>query len=320
MRPALTFFAVLTLSGFALAQDFKIREEAVRLLERANAVSSSPKLPNLERVDNFRVFEESGSKEGSFTRVVIQGVGRRDEYVLGDYDLVNVWTPKQVAVTGGGKILPPDLLDVTRITPLSHVNFDDQDVIHVIGERSVGGRAARCIEFDTVHGDHTDANELCVDSINGTLLLEKLGLQTIENSDFFPFAGALMPGKIAYSYGGLRKIEITQTMTELASDANVLAPPPNAVTHAICTTFRRPFGISMPQPQPGSGGTVSDILIRASLGVDGRVYQPVVQFSDRPELNAEALDLARKWTFTPAMCDGRADVHEVDFTLHFQGR
>ena len=41
MRAALTFFAVLALSGLALSQDLKIREEAVRLLERANAVSAN---------------------------------------------------------------------------------------------------------------------------------------------------------------------------------------------------------------------------------------------------------------------------------------
>jgi TonB family protein len=321
MRPALALLAVLALSGLALPQDLKIREEAVRLLERANAVSSSPKLPNLERVDNFRVFGDSGTKEGSFTRVVIQGVGRREEYRFGDYELLNIWTQKQVAVTGSGRLLPPELLDVTRITPVNHVSFDDQDIIHAVNERSMSGRAARCIEFDTVHGDDTDNNELCVDALNGTLLFEKLGPQTIENSDFFPFAGALMPGKIAYSHGGTQRIEISQTMTELsASEANVLAPPPNAQMHGLCTTFRRPFGISMPQPGAGNGGTTSDVVIRARVGVDGRIYEPVVQSSDRPDLNSEALDLSRKWTFTPAMCNGRADAHEVDFTLHFQGR
>lgn len=90
MRPVLLCYAVLALSGLAVSQDLKIREEAVQLLERADAVSTSPKLPNLERVDTFQVFGDSGTKEGSFTRVVIQGVGRRDEYTLGDYDLVNV--------------------------------------------------------------------------------------------------------------------------------------------------------------------------------------------------------------------------------------
>lgn len=321
MRPAWLIFAVIAFSGIALCQDLKIREEAVRLLEHANAVSSSPKLPNLERVDTFRIFGDSGITEGSFSRVVIQGVGRRDEYILGDYDLVNVWTHGQVAVAGHGNLLPPDLLNVLRMTPIHLVRFDDQDVIHTISDRNITGRAARCIQFDTIHGNRTDNNELCVDADNGTLLFEKLGQETIANSNFFAFAGALMPGKVAYSFGGVEKLEITQTMTELsASDANVLAPPPNATIHGICTTFRRPFGISMPQPQPGNGGTTADVVIRAMVGVDGRIYEPVVQSSDDQELNAQALELAQRWTFTPAMCNGRPDAREVDFTLHFLGR
>jgi hypothetical protein len=38
------------------SQDIQVREEAVRLPERANAVSSAPNLPNLERTDTLRVF------------------------------------------------------------------------------------------------------------------------------------------------------------------------------------------------------------------------------------------------------------------------
>jgi len=320
MRRAILVIVVFYCS-VSFSQDLKVREEAVRLLEHANAVSSSPKLPNLERVDTFQVLGESGAKEGSLTRVVIQGVGRRDEYKLGDYDLVNVWAAKKVAVTGSSKILPPDLMDVAGITPIHLVRFDHEDVIHSITERSVGGRAARCIQFDTVHGEQTDNNELCVDLANGTLVFEKLGREMVENSEFFSFAGALFPGKISYSSAGASRIEISQTMTELgAADANVLAPPPNSSLHAICTTFRRPFGISMPQPQPGNGGTTTDVLVRARVGADGRVYEPVVQSSERADLESEALDLARKWTFTPAMCNGQPNAQEISFTLHFQGR
>jgi TonB family protein len=316
-----SFLAVVSFSTLCLCQDAKVREEAVRLLEKANAVSSSPHLPNLERVDKFRVFADDGIKEGSFIRQVIQGTGRREEYSLGDYHLVNVWTQKQVAVAGTPRILPPDLVNVLRITPIDLIRFDGEDVIHTISERAVNGRAAHCIQFDTIRGAHSDSNELCVDAATGTLLLEKIGPELVENSDFFDFAGALMPGKITYSSGGLQRIDITQTMTALSgAEANVLAAPPNSSMHKICTTFRRPFGVSMPQPEPGNGGGNADVVIRGTVGVDGKVYDATVQSSERPDLNAEALELAKRWTFDPAMCDGRPDAHEVDFTLEFQGR
>jgi hypothetical protein len=130
--------------------------------------------------------------------------------------------------------LPPDLLDVARITPIHLVRFDSQDIIRSTTERNISGRSARCIQFDTVHGDHTDNNELCVDAANGTLLLEKLGQEVIENREFFLFACALMPAKINYSFAGAPKMEITQSVSQLAaSDANVLAPPPNATMHRV---------------------------------------------------------------------------------------
>jgi len=272
-------------------------------------------------VDTFRVFGDTGTKEGSFTRLVIQGTGRREEYTLADYDLVNVWTQKQVAVAGTQRILPPELVNLLRITPIYLVRFDGQDVIHSITDRNLSGRLARCIAFDTIRGQHTDNNELCVDATNGTLSLEKIGAELIENSEFFPFAGALMPGRISYSFGGVQKMEIMQTMTALTeADANVLAAPPNASMHQICTTFRRPFGVSMPQPKPGNGGSNVDIVVRGMVGIDGRVYDATVQSSERTDLNAEARELVHQWTFTPAMCDGHPDAHEVDFMLHFQGR
>jgi hypothetical protein len=52
-------------------------------------------LPNLERNGAFRVFgSEADAGEGSFTGVVIQGTGGREEITFGDYHAVNVFTDK----------------------------------------------------------------------------------------------------------------------------------------------------------------------------------------------------------------------------------
>jgi len=324
MKPVLgillVFVALFTSSSFC--QDIKVREQAVLLLEHANAVSSSPKLPNLERVDTFRAYSEAGVQEGSFSRVVIQGVGRREEYNFGAFHLLNVHTQKQVAVAGSPKIVPAELMKVLQITPIWRGQFDDEDVIHAISDRTVGGAAARCIEFDTIQGQHTDNNEICVDAKTGAIVRSRLGGEVIENSEFFSFAGALYPGKISYARSsGTQKIEISQTMTVLDNaDANVLASPPDAQIRKLCTTFRRAFGVSMPQPKAGNGAQADDVVVRAMVGVDGRVYDATVQDSDREDLNPEALGLAKQWTFTPAMCDGRANTQEVYVTLHFSGR
>lgn len=325
MKPTLGIIAALSL--FLLptrgtCQDIKVREEAVRLLERANLVSSSPRLPNLERVVSFRSYDESGVEEGSFSRMVIQGVGRRDEYKFGSYHMLNIWGQNQVAAKGTPKLAPPQLMNVLRITPIWLVRFDSDDVIHSIEDRSVGDAAARCIEFDTVSGQKTDNNEICVDAKAGNLVSERLAGEVVEYRDFFPFAGAMMPGKISYSGNdGTEKIEITQTMTALSStDANVLTPPADAQIHKYCSTYRNAYGLSMPQPKAGSGGQQDDIVVRVNVGMDGRVFDATVQSSDREDLNAEAISLVRQWTFSPAMCNGKPDRQEVSVVLHFQGR
>jgi TonB family protein len=312
---------LLAYTCIGAAQDIKVREEAVRLLERANLVSTPAQRPSSERVDEFRVFSDADVQEGSFSRVVIQGVGRREEWAFGNYHLLNVWTHKQVAVVGASNMIPAELIRVTRITPMNLVRFDGEDVIHNIIERDMSGHRAQCIEFDTIKGQQTQNNELCVDAKTGVLLEEKLGPELIENDDFFLFAGALMPGKISYCSAGMSKIEIRQSISVLNnSEANVLAAPAGAELHTICSSFRRPFGIFMPQPKAGNGGTDLDVMVRATVGTDGKVYETTIQNSERSDLNEEALALAKQWKFTPALCDGNALQKVVEFTLRFQGR
>lgn len=322
MRSVRVLLCLLLISPSLFAQDVKVRQEAVQLLERATAASVSPKPPNYEQVDTFQVIgPDFTTQEGRFSRVMVLGTGLRDELNLGSYHLVNIFTHGQVAVEGAREMVPAPLMDVVRLVPIKIVRFDGEDVIHEIVDRQEGGRMARCIEFDTIRGQKAESNELCVDSENGTLISEKLGDQLIQNSEFFPFAGVLLPGKITCSVGETIRMEITQTITELVdATPNVLAPPPNAEIRRMCTTIRRAIGVSMPQPKQGPLYTAYDVVVRGMVGKDGKVYEAVVQESENPGLNAEALSLARGWVFIPAMCDGKPFPSEVNLTLHFQGR
>lgn len=322
MKRLLALLPILVVSLVSFSEDIKVREEAVRLLEKADAASAGVNLPNLERTDTFRAFGgEPGVKEGTFTRVVIQGTGRREETTFGDYHVVNVITRKGVATVRTEAMAPPEVRTLMWLTPINPLVFDDKDVIHRIENREVNGRPSRCIEFDTVAGQKTDANEICVDVANGAIVLEKLGNDMIENSEFFPFSGAVLPGRIRYSFAGALQMEITQVMAPLAdATPNVLAAPPNAQMLLYCKTYRRAYGQSMPQPKPGNGGGDVDVVVRGLIGGDGRIHDAVVQISERPDLNAEALNLIRQWVFTPAVCDGDPNTTEASFALHFQGR
>src|SRR5258708_32466350 len=133
----------------ASAQDQELRREAVQLLEHANGVSLSPKLPNLERLDTFRVFDSSsGPQEGTFTRVVVQGTGRREESRFGAYHSLNIWSGGHLATMRTNEVPPPQINNVMRLTPLYLLRFADDDVIHAIVDKAAGGKKNRGIEFE----------------------------------------------------------------------------------------------------------------------------------------------------------------------------
>src|SRR5579859_5994606 len=99
------------------AQDPDIRSAAVQLLEKANGLSMSPKLPNLERTDTFQVLDTSSPvREGIFTRVVVQGVGQRDETTFGGYHATNIFTHAGLNTVRTSE-LPPKVVSSRWPTP-----------------------------------------------------------------------------------------------------------------------------------------------------------------------------------------------------------
>jgi Gram-negative bacterial TonB protein C-terminal len=324
MKALLKGFPLLFLvsATTASAQEPEVRRQAVELMERATAASVAATLPNLERIDTFRALDAPrGTREGKFTRVVVQGVGKREESSFGDYHLVQIWTNGHLARAGSGEIAPPEIETVYNITPIRIPRFDGEDVIHRIVTKAVAGKNARCIEFDTITGQKIENNEFCLDPANNALILSKTGDELVENSDFFLFAGQLIPSKITYTFAGVRKLEISQTMTELKeSTENVLTAPPDAQILAFCKRYRRPIGVSMPQPKAGNGGRDIDVAIRGIIGTDGKIHEAVVQSSERADLGEEALSLVQQWVFTPGICDGSPNTTESIFMVHFHGR
>jgi len=75
----------------------------------------------------------------------------------------------------------------------------------------------------------------------------------------------------------------------------------------------------MPQP-PGTGGAIPNVVVHALIGADGLVREAASEDSDRPDLNQEALKIARGWTFTPAMCNGKPNPQQANLVVRFQGR
>jgi TonB family protein len=116
------------------------------------------------------------------------------------------------------------------------------------------------------------------------------------------------------------ELEQTKAVTDGPFDPDLLTPPPNAQVGHVCTVFRRPFGQSMPQPKPGAGGQVVDVIVHGTVRTDGTVRDPSIDTSQRDDVNEEALRILSTWRFTPPLCDGAPIEIPLDVTLHFQGR
>src|SRR5260370_3557189 len=131
MKSVVKVLPLILLSGIpASAQDQEVRREAVQLLERANGVSLSPKLPNLERIDTFRVPDSSsGPQEGTFTRVVVQGTGKREESRFGAYHSLNIWTGGHPATIKNPEVPPAGIYTLMRRPPPHVLLFAYDDAI-----------------------------------------------------------------------------------------------------------------------------------------------------------------------------------------------
>ena len=305
------------------AEDPQVRQEAVRLMERAAAASTAATLPNVFRSDHFRSYSlQRNPQEGWFTRATVQNQGRRDESTFGDYHNLEVLNGRQISFVRSKDIAPPEIHDLFEVTPIRMMRFDEADTIRSIAKKTVNGRPADCIQFESTSGEKTQPeNEFCLDRENGTLVREKVGDSLVENSNFFPFAGVLMPGTIKYSVAGALRMEVTQTMQPLSAPVEeLLATPPGAQINQLCSSARRPYGTYMPQPKPGHGSNNYDVVLRGMVQPDGKAHEAVVQDSDRPDLNAEALSMAQQWTFTPEVCNGHPNSQEVQITIHFVAR
>lgn len=321
LRHSLWPLVLFLLSALAAAQDIQLRQRAVTLLEHADALSTPQEFASYEQIINFQSFPPAGTQSGRFTSVVQGPRSYRDEYQFGDYNLLVIVNGPLIADVGDRARAP---LEVRRMTMLNHPytgRLDQSDIIRSIQDTALNGRPATCIEFDTVQGDQNEANEICMDKQFGVLLRVRANGETITNSDFFPYRNTYLPAHISYQQRDLR-MELDQTKTETAGpfDPDFLTPPANALVAHVCSTFRRPFGQFIPQPKPGNGSQIENVILHGTIRNDGGIRDITVDHSDRADLNQEAVKIFATWKFTPALCDGAALEVPADITLHFQGR
>ena len=309
----------------AHAEEVKLREHAVHLMEVANAVSLPGGLGNYRQAVTFRVHEPDGSvREGMFTRISSGVTGRRDEVTFGDFHQDVIVSGDNLADTRTAQVLPPEIRQVRKYLPIALGVFDEEDVIRSIEPGEVVGRAARCINFDTHFGSTLQANQICVDAETGTLLRWQVGDELVENSEFFKVGKLWEPAHIRRFERGALQMEIDQQIVALegAVDASLFAPSARGWDKTFdCSIRRRPIRIYAPMPPAGKNGTdVIDVVVHVSVLVDGTVGHVQIESSPRPDLNEEALRITTTWKFQPFLCNQRPTSSEGDEVVHFQGR
>jgi TonB family protein len=322
--PAVVLSIALLLSATAFAEDAQLRATAIEMVEHSLQVSfpalSAP-VPN-ETVLTFQARGADGTmRPGSYTRVYA-GPGRvREEFTFGDFHLVQISLSDRRAFIGGSRVLPPEARLMLTLVPIQLWHLDHEDVIKNIVQSSRGGQAAACVQFDTIRGAEKNANELCFDATTGAQVYNRTGNVELLNSEFFDFAGAKLPGHIQQSRNGelVMDIHLTRKVITDPVSEDMFTPPAGADVGIRCQSYRRAFGQSMPQPA-GNGGTLTNVFVHGVIGIDGRVHNAVVESSDRPDLNDDALKVVQAWTFTPAMCNGNPNPQEATLVVRFQGR
>jgi hypothetical protein len=99
------------LQSTLLAEDVKLREEAVRLMERANEVSLPGSVPNYEQLVSFRVHYPDGStKEGWYSRRAASAAGYREDETFDDASVLGRPAKCVLFDTQFGSTLQPNQL------------------------------------------------------------------------------------------------------------------------------------------------------------------------------------------------------------------
>jgi hypothetical protein len=306
--------------GAGPPEDPTLRAEAVRLLERANRLSTPAVWPPNELTLRYRVGKPAPGDpyEGDyFSSVGGRGL-RHQEWHYGAYRYTQIRNGTRLALSDSGVPQPGILNVLNQIAPIYLVHFDGQDII-----RSIAGpvEGTRCIEFDSVTGDHEQANEICVDGGNGWLLSIRTGDTLTTTSNFFPFEDSFLPGHIERWVGGQMVMTVEETDVLKNDYPADYFTVPESSTGFICQEIRMPFAVNTPQPAPGTSSIdVIDVQLQGFITGSGRVVDLKPVELAHPELNAEAIKLVSTWTYAPATCGGNVVGFGQMFTVHFKGR
>ena len=261
------------------------------------------------------------ASEGTIKIGVKTRVNKRWEYTYGAYKLIRVQDGGELATYRSESAEPAALTSVRKLVPVFHGVFEPADMIRRIEDSTVDGRAARCIDFDTLKGDQQQSGQVCVDAQSGFLFSVRQGDATIRQSAYFRFNNAWLPGHIERWVGNEKLLEIdSKVVARTEYPPEYFDYPANATIDHGCREFHRAFADRAPQPEPRTQSNEAiTVRVHGRVGKDGRTTALKVLDAVRPDLAEEALRVVSGWTFHPAMCEYQPATEETDFEVRFKG-
>ncbi len=303
-------------------EDPQLRAEAIRLMEKANLVST-PVWPANEEFVTFHVLAPGPGEatDGEMKISVATTMTKRWEFTYGAYKFLQVQNGREFATTRTQPGEPAALTSVRKILPVFLGEFEPSDVIRRIEDASIDGRPARCIIFETLQGDHRQPGRACVDPGQGWLLEVTQGDESIRQSGFHQFNNAYLPRHIEKWAGNRKLLEIEESVVvrEQYPPDHFTYPEGASIRH-MCTEFHRAFADHTEQPpQKTLSDELIEVRVHGLIGKDGKPYALKALDTMRPDLAQEAVRVVSAWTYHPAMCEYDPATMETDFVVHFKG-
>jgi len=309
-------------SDAAPAEDPQVRAEAVRLSERAMMLMT-PVWPANEEFFDFRVLQPAAGEaaEGTIRIGVRTPVNKRWEFTFGTYKFIAIQNGSERATYRSESTEPAALSSVRKLLPRFGGRFEPADIIRRVGDSTVDGHPARCIDFDTVKGDSQQSVQFCVDAQSGFLVSVRQGDETIRQSAYYRFNDASLPGHIERWVGDVKLIEIdSRVVVRTEFSPEYFDYPLEAKIDHACRASHRAFADHSPQPAPKALSMEAiTVRVHGRVGVDGKPAALKVLDVVRPDLAEEAVRVVSGWTFHPAMCEYQPSTQEMDFEVTFKG-
>jgi TonB family protein len=324
MKLMLGFVLSLLMTRGAAGEDMDLRNRAEQLMNRALVASRLTTPMNIRTEVTFSATGDDGTAmNGSYIRIRSVDNALREDFVLGDDSMSRIREQSNVATHGEWLDIPYTLRKVMEFVPYLPIRFDSTDIITSISETQMNGKAAVCIQFVTIRGEDRNPGDVCIAMENATVIEWHDRDRSFQALEYGSIKNALLPSRFVYREGGKLMIDasVRWVLLDARPDDAFVAPEDWRHTR-FCKSFSLPVPRSAPQPASKGGvdAPVITVEVRVHVRPDGTVGNAEVLKPLRNDLDSEAVELVKTWTYQPGVCEGTKQDFAIDAAVHFQGR